>query len=553
MRSSAIAFAAFVALANLVSAAPIDIEARTDRYKPTYQVSGNKNNGFVFGSGNGGTISGAGASGKGSSWAGSAAGNAVFQGANGGDGSAVGSYGSGNTFHSRTYSKPQPGFTDNDNNGVVIGSGNGGSWNVAKPVAVSGAGASNKGWGGKVSAGSVAGNIVSQGGNGGDGSAVGSYGSWNHFNAREAEPEPGFPSFYNNDNNGVVVGSGNGGNGGVNVAKPVAGSAAVASGKGWSWSPVKAGSAAGNIVAQGGNGGDGSAVGSYGEHNHFNSRDVEERTYTQPKAPGFYDNDNNGVVIGSGNGGNGGFNIAKPAAGSVASASSKGWGWSPTKAGSAAGNVVLQGANGGDGSAVGSYGEHNHFNSRDVEERTYTQPKAPGFYNNDNNGVVIGSGNGGNGGFNIAKPAAGSVASASNKGWSWGSSSTAGSAAGNAVFQGANGGDGSAVGSYGSNNHFGRDVEERDVEERTYSQKPKLPVFSNNDNNGIVLFSGNGGNGGANVAVPLAVSAGGVKAGKVSTGDVSVSSGSGNIVGQGANGGDGSAVGSYGEHNWFGN
>jgi hypothetical protein len=64
--------------------------------------------------------------------------------------------------------------------------------------------------------------------------------------------------------------------------------------------------------------------------------------------------------------------------------------------GSSAGNVVKQSAGGGYGSAVGSYGSDNHFES--AEKRHYKAPKTPYI-------AVIGSGNGGGESLEVSKSA----------------------------------------------------------------------------------------------------------------------------------------------------
>jgi len=409
---------------------------------------------------------------------------------------------------------------------VVANSGNGGDggYNFALPIAISDASSKTGSVKyGQVSTGSSAENYVGQNANGGDGSAVGSYGSGNHFYAR------------GNKGSGInvapvvdpsiVVLSGNGGSGGINLAVPVALSGASSKTGFLKGGIVNTGSTAGNGVSQNANGGDGSAVGSYGSHNWFGKREeeleergegIEERTYKAPKAPSV-------LVYGSGNGGNGGENVAIPIAISGAKSSTGGVKWGKVITESSAGNGVEQNANGGDGSAVGSYGSGNHFGAR-----TYKAPKAPSGI------AVIGSGNGGDGGQNYAIPIA--ISGAKSDTWGVkGGKITTGSSAYNGVKQNADGGDGSAVGSYGSDNHF---------EARTY-KAPKAPA-------GIaVIGSGNGGDGGTNFAVPVAVSGASSKTGWIKGGKVITESGAGNEVYQNANGGDGSAVGSYGDNNHF--
>jgi hypothetical protein len=89
----------------------------------------------------------------------------------------------------------------------------------------------------------------------------------------------------------------------------------------------------------------------------------------------------------------------------------------------------------------------------------------------------------------LAVPVALSGAKSNTGGAKWGKVITS-SSAGNGVKQSANGGDGSAVGSYGSGNWFGKreeELEERgeELEERTYRPPKTGPV--------IVYGSGNGG------------------------------------------------------------
>ena len=140
------------------------------------------------------------------------------------------------------------------------------------------------------------------------------------------------------------------------------------------------------------------------------------------------------------------------------------------------------------------------------------------------------------GGYNYAS--AGAASSAKSKGSKGDTSSNAG----NWIKQSANGGSGSAVGTYGSNNHFLRDVE--DMEERGGS----FDYFSNNKNNGGVVYSGNGGDGGSNDAGAIAQS--GAKSKGSKWGSTTWSQ-AGNSIKQSANGGSGSAVGSFGSGNTF--
>lgn len=58
--------------------------------------------------------------------------------------------------------------------------------------------------------------------------------------------------------------------------------------------------------------------------------------------------------------------------------------------------------------------------------------------------------------------------------------------------------------------------------------------------------------GGINLAVPVALSGAKSKTGFLQGGIINTDSSAGNGVSQNANGGAGSAVGSYGSHNWFG-
>jgi hypothetical protein len=148
--------------------------------------------------------------------------------------------------------------------------------------------------------------------------------------------------------------------GGKNIAVPVAFSGASSSAKGHTGS-VSVGSAAGNVVGQDASGGDGSVVGTYGEHNHFARTNSNTNAKKPVYVPVLSDNDNNAIIVGSGNGGNGGYNVAVPVAVAAAGSESKGHKSGSISVGTGAGNVVSQNAAGGDGSAVGTYGEHNHF------------------------------------------------------------------------------------------------------------------------------------------------------------------------------------------------
>lgn len=341
--------------------------------------------------------------------------------------------------------------------------------------------------------------------------------------ARTNKPKVVIP-VVGNDNNAIIAGSGNGGNGGGNYAAPVAVAGSKSSTWGWTHG-VKVGSTAGNAVGQDASGGDGSATGTYGSGNTFSSRG-----HVKGVVVPVFDNDNNAIIVGSGNGGNGGTNYAAPVAIAGSKSSTKGkTGW--VSVGSIATNEVGQDASGGDGSAVGSYGSNNHF------ARGYKPVVIP-VVNNDNNAIIANSGNGGNGGKNIAVPVAFAGSSSSTKGKT--GSVSVGSVAGNAVGQDASGGDGSVVGTYGEHNHFGRSY-----------KPPVLVPLVDNDNNAIIVGSGNGGNGGVNVAVPLAVAASSSESKGHKSGSISVGTGAGNIVSQGAKGGDGSAVGTYGSGNTF--
>ncbi len=81
----------------------------------------------------------------------------------------------------------------------------------------------------------------------------------------------------------------------------------------------------------------------------------------------------------------GGQNLAVPIA--VSGATSGAGHSGKVVAVSSANNGVIQLADGGDGSAVGTYGSHNHF----YERSKYIDS----VIGNNNNGIVIGSGNGG--------------------------------------------------------------------------------------------------------------------------------------------------------------
>jgi hypothetical protein len=85
----------------------------------------------------------------------------------------------------------------------------------------------------------------------------------------------------------------------------------------------------------------------------------------------------------------GGKNVAIPIAVSGAKSDTGSVKYGGTvKTGSSAGNEVYQNADGGAGSAVGSYGSNNHFYSPSEEKRHYKAPKTPYI-------AVVNSGNGG--------------------------------------------------------------------------------------------------------------------------------------------------------------